>query len=255
MKSYLVPKTSVLGSLVGRYREDAFYLIPVATLLREGRVAVDFAVNRLGFEVYDLSQANPPAFIRSDDQRNMEPSSRPSDQLLNAFLDREYPGFRSQTDVESAQSSGLEAKVLRTWPAPTNWLVFLARSQRGYSCAMVKMAYPKAPIGFAGIFSGDDVLIFAHHPDLRPDLGQKLSFEMLGKRYWLNTNTVNANPDEPPAAAVATSMAYMRPFLTALRDARSATINQGAVRFNLDLTGSGIAINQLFEWISVRNQL
>jgi hypothetical protein len=88
-RSELPPK-SLARAVVGRYREDAFYLAPVGALLRENMLIGDFAKNRLGF-VINRAAFDPPDFILADGERDV--AGKTDATALNAFVEREYPGF------------------------------------------------------------------------------------------------------------------------------------------------------------------
>jgi hypothetical protein len=85
-----LPSTSPARAVVGRYREDAFYLAPVAALLSENLLMCDFARNRNGF-VVSRAPFEPPEFIRADHQA--EAAAKPDDAAVRALVEREYPGF------------------------------------------------------------------------------------------------------------------------------------------------------------------
>lgn len=85
-----LPQSSVAGQLVGRFREDGFWLAPVGPLLREHLLLCDFAKNRTGF-VINRGPFEPPDFIRAD--RAREKAEKPQDPAVKAFAEREYAGF------------------------------------------------------------------------------------------------------------------------------------------------------------------
>ena len=82
--------TSVARAVVGRYREDAFWLAPVGPLLAESMLLCDFARNRSGF-VINREPFDPPDFVLAD--RAREAAEAPQDAAVKAFVEREYPGF------------------------------------------------------------------------------------------------------------------------------------------------------------------
>jgi hypothetical protein len=87
-----VPKTSPVYAMLGRYREDAFYLAPAGAMMRKGTVMVDFAVRRSGFRLYDLPGA-PPAFVKADRKPMPAADAKPDPAALKAIIEREYTGF------------------------------------------------------------------------------------------------------------------------------------------------------------------
>jgi hypothetical protein len=79
-------------SLIGPYREDSFYLAPTALMMSDGLLKADFAVNRVGFKLYQLP-GTPPSFIKGDSDP-MPPQNASADAAaLKALLVREYKGF------------------------------------------------------------------------------------------------------------------------------------------------------------------
>lgn len=87
-----VPKTSPVYSMLGSYREDAFYLAPAGAMMRNGAVMVDFAVRRSGFRLYELP-GNPPPFVRADRKPMPAAHMKPDPAALKAIIAREYTGF------------------------------------------------------------------------------------------------------------------------------------------------------------------
>jgi hypothetical protein len=85
-----LPPRSLARAVVGRYREDAFYLAPAGALLRDNMLSCDFAKNRAGF-VINRAAIDPPDFIRADRERDV--AEKPDESALKAFVEREYPGF------------------------------------------------------------------------------------------------------------------------------------------------------------------
>jgi hypothetical protein len=85
-----LPPSSVAGQVIGRFREDGFWLAPVGPLLRENALLCDFARNRTGF-VINRAPFEPPDFIRAD--RARDKAERPQDPAVKAFVEREYAGF------------------------------------------------------------------------------------------------------------------------------------------------------------------
>jgi hypothetical protein len=81
---------SVVARTLGRHREDALFLLPIALHAQPGELLLDFAATRSGFlvlrfeglpdDVAWLPTAAPTA-------------ERPTEAALLALLAREYPGF------------------------------------------------------------------------------------------------------------------------------------------------------------------
>jgi hypothetical protein len=89
----MIPTDSIVASIVGRYREDSFYLAPASAMMSKGQLLVDFAVNRSGFRLYELP-GTPPDFVRADRNANPPRGTKPDRKALRAMIEREYPGFR-----------------------------------------------------------------------------------------------------------------------------------------------------------------
>ena len=87
-----VPKSSPVYAMLGRYREDAFYLAPADTMMRKSTVMVDFAVRRSGFRLYELP-GTPPAFVKADRKPMPASGATPDAAALKRIVEREYSGF------------------------------------------------------------------------------------------------------------------------------------------------------------------
>jgi hypothetical protein len=79
-------------SVLGPYREDGFYLAPAGAMMADGHLQADFAVRRIGFNLYRLP-GTPPAFIKADNDPMPAKDARPETPALKAMLQREYKGF------------------------------------------------------------------------------------------------------------------------------------------------------------------
>ena len=87
-----VAEGSVTFSVLGRHREDGFYLAPAGAMMADGHLQADFAVRRIGFNLYKLP-GTPPDFIRDDSDAVPAKDARPEMPALKAMLQREYKGF------------------------------------------------------------------------------------------------------------------------------------------------------------------
>jgi hypothetical protein len=87
-----VPKDSPVFSMLGRHREDAFYLAPAGVMMRKGEVMVDFAERRSAFRLYELP-GTPPAFVMADRKPMPAADAKPDPKALKAVVEREYTGF------------------------------------------------------------------------------------------------------------------------------------------------------------------
>ena len=87
------PEGSEVAAVLGRFREDSFYLAPAGAMMRKGDLLIDFAVNRSGFRVYELPGA-PPDFVRADRNPHPAKGAKPDSAAVRAMIEREYPGFK-----------------------------------------------------------------------------------------------------------------------------------------------------------------
>jgi hypothetical protein len=91
-----VAKGSRTFSVLGRYREDGFYLAPASAMMAEGYLQADFATRRSDFNLYKLP-GTAPDFIRSDKNPEPPPNSKPDLAAVRAMIVREYKGFKPPT--------------------------------------------------------------------------------------------------------------------------------------------------------------
>jgi hypothetical protein len=82
-----MPAGSKARSMFGAYRDESFFLVPLAALYGEGKLEVDFARTRKDF-VLALLPLTKPKWKELIDGKA---ASRPADQPLNAFILREFP--------------------------------------------------------------------------------------------------------------------------------------------------------------------
>jgi len=87
-----LPADSPIAPVLGRYREDGFYLAPAGAMMRSGSLLIDFAINRTGFHLYELP-GRPPSFVETDPNPDPARGAKPSPQALRTMIEREYPGF------------------------------------------------------------------------------------------------------------------------------------------------------------------
>ena len=93
-----VARGSVTFSVLGPHREDGFYLVPAVALMADGHLQADFAVRRIGFNLYRLP-GTPPDFIKADGDPMPARDARPDVQALKTMLQREYRGFELPEDL------------------------------------------------------------------------------------------------------------------------------------------------------------
>lgn len=88
-----IAEGSEVATVLGRHREDAFYVAPAGPMMRKGDLLIDFAVNRSGFRVFELP-GTPPDFVQADRNPNPGKGSKPDAAAVRAMIQREYPGFK-----------------------------------------------------------------------------------------------------------------------------------------------------------------
>jgi hypothetical protein len=80
------------AKVYGTNREDSFYLVPGAAMLRQGQIVLDLA-NRTGWDMMDL-----PSNVASDNAkrfRNLDPppNPKPNLKILQAIIQQKFTGF------------------------------------------------------------------------------------------------------------------------------------------------------------------
>ena len=87
-----VEKGSTTYSILGPFREDAFYVAPAGLMMSDGYLQADFAVRRTNFNLYKLP-GTPPDFVKADNDPVPARDAAPNMPALKALLTREYQGF------------------------------------------------------------------------------------------------------------------------------------------------------------------
>jgi hypothetical protein len=75
---------------LGKFLQDAFYLIPAAAVKRAGEIQIDFAINRVGFVLVHLPTL--PQDLGYE-PRDPVPGAQVDNAALHAMMLREFPGF------------------------------------------------------------------------------------------------------------------------------------------------------------------
>jgi hypothetical protein len=75
---------------LGKFLQDAFYLIPAAAVRRTGEVQIDFAINRVGFVLVHLPTIAQDLGYEPHDPA---PGAQVDNAALRAMMQREFPGF------------------------------------------------------------------------------------------------------------------------------------------------------------------
>jgi hypothetical protein len=83
----------VVAKMFGRYREDAFYLVPGAALMREGAVLADFTTVRKEMGVVVLPTKTGRERAKDFSLDNPLANAEPDAATFKVFFNREFPGF------------------------------------------------------------------------------------------------------------------------------------------------------------------
>jgi hypothetical protein len=87
-----VKKASTTFSILGPFREDAFYVAPAGLMMSDGYLQADFVIRRENFNLYKLP-GTAPDFIKADKDPMPAKDAAPDMPALKALLRREYQGF------------------------------------------------------------------------------------------------------------------------------------------------------------------
>jgi hypothetical protein len=88
-QSGINPK-SLAYTKLGKFRQDAFYLIAGAATQRDGEVRLDFAVNRTGFVLMRLPVIKLELGFAFGEP---PPDAQPKNEAVKALIERRFPGF------------------------------------------------------------------------------------------------------------------------------------------------------------------
>jgi len=86
--SQQVTSSSQATKVFGPYRADALYLLPLHLKFEEADLIVDFAKNRTGLRVGQVS-----GLLTAGKDENLDLPESPSEAALKALIKREYPKF------------------------------------------------------------------------------------------------------------------------------------------------------------------
>jgi hypothetical protein len=78
-----------VSQTLGAYRMDALYLVPFFMGFDEAELMADFAVNRTGFRLGTVSGS----LLSMEDLAGRDLPKQPGAEVLQRFIQREYPGF------------------------------------------------------------------------------------------------------------------------------------------------------------------
>jgi hypothetical protein len=81
---------SVVERVLGPYRENAFYLLPISAYFEKADLLVDFDRNRSGFKIIQFPEELKVDFIMQDSDREKAAALPASKDVLNKIVLREY---------------------------------------------------------------------------------------------------------------------------------------------------------------------
>ena len=76
--------------VLGPYRENAFYLLPISAYFQKADLLIDFARNRSGFELIQFPEEVKVDLVLKDTDHDKEAALPVSKDVLNAVVLREY---------------------------------------------------------------------------------------------------------------------------------------------------------------------
>jgi TPR repeat protein len=84
------PRGSVVERVLGPYRENAFYLLPISSYFQRAKLVIDFARNRSGFQLIQFPEEVKTDFVLADSDHGQGTMLHASIEAVNAIVLREY---------------------------------------------------------------------------------------------------------------------------------------------------------------------
>lgn len=84
------PSGSLVERVLGPYRENAFYLLPISSYFQTGKLLIDFARNRSAFQLIQFPEEVKTPFVLADADRAQDTASEVPAEILDAVVFREY---------------------------------------------------------------------------------------------------------------------------------------------------------------------
>lgn len=84
------PSGSAIEHVLGPYRENAFYLLPISAYFQRENLVIDFARNRSGFKLIQFPEQVKVGFVLEDSDRTRDATLPVSNEAVNAIVSREY---------------------------------------------------------------------------------------------------------------------------------------------------------------------
>ena len=76
--------------MLGPYRENAFYLLPISAYFQKADLLIDFARNRTGFKLIEFPEEVKVDLVEKDPDHDKETDQPVSIDVLNTMVLREY---------------------------------------------------------------------------------------------------------------------------------------------------------------------
>jgi len=84
------PRGSAVERILGQYRENAFYLLPISAYFQKAKLVIDFARNRSGFQLIQFPEEVKTDFVLADSDHGQGTTLQASTEAVNAIVLREY---------------------------------------------------------------------------------------------------------------------------------------------------------------------
>jgi TPR repeat protein len=84
------PRGSAVERVLGPYRENAFYLLPISSYFQQAKLVIDFARNRSGFQLIQFPEEVKTDFVLADSDHGQGRTLQASTEAVHAIVLREY---------------------------------------------------------------------------------------------------------------------------------------------------------------------
>ena len=83
------PRGSAVERVLGPYRENAFYLLPISSYFQKAKLVIDFARNRSGFQLIQFPEQVKADFVLADSDHGQVTTLQASTEAVSAMVLRE----------------------------------------------------------------------------------------------------------------------------------------------------------------------
>jgi TPR repeat protein len=84
------PRGSAVERVLGPYRENTFYLLPISAYFQKARLVIDFARNRSGFQLIQFPEEVKTDFVLVDSDHAHDTTLQAAPEAVSAIVLREY---------------------------------------------------------------------------------------------------------------------------------------------------------------------